>query len=198
MHDHYEKLGVDKAATPAEIKRAYRSKANQTHPDKGGSTAEFAPVVRAYEVLSDPAKRLLYDTTGEDKRPPIEKEVQDVLMQLFLQALSSPDEIEVVEWVSGAIKAGAAKIPEDRKKHEARKKQLEQRRKRIKSTGELNIPHLVIDGELKHINAQLANLDHLAEVNKACAKALKAYSEDAPPEPEPVEVPVGYTVIRFS
>lgn len=63
---HYEVLGVEKDADPAKVKRAYRRRAEKAHPDKGGSDEEMAEVNQAYEVLSDPDRRLLYDRTGKD------------------------------------------------------------------------------------------------------------------------------------
>lgn len=80
MRSHYERLGVKPDASEDDIKRAYRNKARNLHPDKGGDEAEFASVAAAYEVLKNPGRRLLYDATGEDRRIPIEAEVQNVLM----------------------------------------------------------------------------------------------------------------------
>ena len=63
--DYYEVLEISKTATEVEIKRAYRKKAIQFHPDKnpGDKTAEekFKEAAEAYEVLSDPEKRRRYD-----------------------------------------------------------------------------------------------------------------------------------------
>jgi len=61
VKDHYSTLGVSKAATPEEIKKAYRKLASQHHPDKGGDTAKFQEIEEAYRVLSDPAQRQQYD-----------------------------------------------------------------------------------------------------------------------------------------
>lgn len=63
MEDCYNILGVPPTATAAEIKRAYRMKAKQLHPDSSGeeTTAEFRAVVRAYEILSDARQRSLFD-----------------------------------------------------------------------------------------------------------------------------------------
>ncbi len=66
--DYYEVLGVDKNATPEQIKKAYRKKAIQYHPDKnpGDKEAEekFKEAAEAYDVLSDEKKRQLYDQYG--------------------------------------------------------------------------------------------------------------------------------------
>jgi molecular chaperone DnaJ len=66
--DFYEILGIDKNASAAQIKKAYRKKAIEYHPDKnpGDAKAEelFKKAAEAYEVLSDPDKRARYDQFG--------------------------------------------------------------------------------------------------------------------------------------
>ncbi|MCF0168713.1 MAG: DnaJ domain-containing protein, partial [Bacteroidales bacterium] len=66
--DYYEVLGVDKNATEEEIKKAYRKKAIQYHPDKnpGDKDAEekFKEAAEAYDVLSNADKKARYDRFG--------------------------------------------------------------------------------------------------------------------------------------
>lgn len=62
--DYYEVLGVDKTASPDEIKKAFRRLAIEHHPDRGGSEDKFKEINEAYEVLKDPEKRKRYDQFG--------------------------------------------------------------------------------------------------------------------------------------
>ena len=67
--DFYKLLGVSKDATVKEIKKAYRQKSLEFHPDKNkdeGAADTFAQIARAYEVLSDDDKRKIYNRYGED------------------------------------------------------------------------------------------------------------------------------------
>ena len=68
MRDYYEVLGVSRDATTEEIRRAYRKKARQLHPDYAGPESEeaFKELSVAYEVLSDPQKRERYNLGGYD------------------------------------------------------------------------------------------------------------------------------------
>ncbi len=63
--DYYKTLGVDKNATPDELKKAFHKLAHQYHPDKQtGDEAKFKEVNEAYQTLSDAQKRAQYDQFG--------------------------------------------------------------------------------------------------------------------------------------
>ncbi len=67
--NYYETLGVSKNASGAEIKTAYRKQALKWHPDRNKSTDaidKFKQVTKAFEVLSDPKKKEMYDQYGEE------------------------------------------------------------------------------------------------------------------------------------
>lgn len=70
MKDFYATLGVSKDATQDDIKKAYRKKALESHPDRNPNNpkaeAQFKSISEAYEVLGDETKRRMYDQYGED------------------------------------------------------------------------------------------------------------------------------------
>ncbi len=77
--DHYGVLGVGKNASPDEIKKAYRRLSKESHPDRHPSTGsgqvrkeaeeKYKQINRAYEVLSDPKKKQMYDQFGSEDGP---------------------------------------------------------------------------------------------------------------------------------
>src|SRR5579864_2625968 len=77
--DYYAVLGVDRKASPDDIKQAYRRLARKYHPDvskEANAEEKFKNLQEAYEVLKDPEKRTAYDQlgsnwkSGQEFRPP--------------------------------------------------------------------------------------------------------------------------------
>ncbi|XP_063301830.1 dnaJ homolog subfamily B member 1 [Pelobates fuscus] len=67
--DYYKILGLSKGATEEEIKKAYRKQALKYHPDKNkdpGAEERFKEIAEAYDVLSDPKKKEIFDKFGEE------------------------------------------------------------------------------------------------------------------------------------
>lgn len=90
-HDLYNMLGIERNASLAEVKRAYRSLARQWHPDHNPgddqATLRFQDIEHAYRTLSHPESRARYDRLGplytDDGRPPKPEVVRDVAQTLW-------------------------------------------------------------------------------------------------------------------
>ncbi len=69
QRDHYEVLGVERTATQDDVKAAFRKLAQQHHPDKNpgdpGAVSRFKEINAAYQVLSDPQRRSMFDRFGQ-------------------------------------------------------------------------------------------------------------------------------------
>ena len=89
MNNPYSTLGVAKGATADTIKRAYKEKAKEHHPDRGGDANKFAEISNAYDILKDPSKRAYYDHTGStdqrQQQPRGPFGFEDIFSQVFRQ-----------------------------------------------------------------------------------------------------------------
>jgi len=88
MNQLYEILGVSPDATQDEIKKAYYAKAKSCHPDRGGSDEAMHQLTRAFEILSDPDKRVLYDEQGEDFATNYERMMNQTMNNVIEAALA--------------------------------------------------------------------------------------------------------------
>ncbi|MFA0778209.1 MAG: hypothetical protein PVTTEEND_001923, partial [Candidatus Fervidibacter sp.] len=104
QRDYYEILGVSRDATDKDIKQAYRRLVRQYHPDLNPNKKEaeerFKEIQEAYEVLSDPEKRRLYDRFGHNWRTAWQAKQQgiDVESTPWVPPTSEGFEWEFSDW----------------------------------------------------------------------------------------------------
>lgn len=101
MKTLYDILGVGKDATTLEIKRAYKRKAIQYHPDKNkgskSSEAMFKDIAKAYEVLSSTQRRRDYDEYGYAGETSFEDAIKKDMLTFIMQTLDKyPSKLDVI------------------------------------------------------------------------------------------------------
>lgn len=136
----YDTLGVPKDASPEDIKKAYRAKAMEHHPDRGGSTADFQRIQMAYDTLSDPDKRAQYDAYGEQQpgQETPEMAARDVIAQLITQLIERQEldltHANLMAMVEQAIKHRRSSVVSDLKSLRVALKRYRIANKRLKTT----------------------------------------------------------------
>jgi curved DNA-binding protein CbpA len=116
--DPYATLNLPRSANAASIKSAYRTAVQTAHPDRGGAPDQFVTIVRAFDLLSDPEARRLYDETGdvdEDAVKAFRRDVAKVLADMFDAAVSAAvatgldlAKVDFVQQMTVAVKTGLA------------------------------------------------------------------------------------------
>ncbi len=114
--DPYFILGIDRLATPQAVKTAYRRKVQLVHPDRGGDPEDFILVVRAFDLLSDPDSRRLYDEAGiidDAGARNYRREVGIILADMFDAAVETAiatglalESVNFINQMSAAVETG--------------------------------------------------------------------------------------------
>lgn len=173
----YDTLDVNEDASQDEIKKAYRDKAKENHPDKGGSTEKMAEIARAYSVLSDEDKIKHYDQTGEEQERPFESKFMALIQQYFLEValktlnLDQDDLIKDFREFIGNIQHN---LGESKKEIKQKIKQFENIRKRIKSDKDNSIS-LFLDAQIDQNKGTLKLIDNDIEFMAKAKEVLKFY-----------------------
>lgn len=195
----YEILGVDPEAKPDDIKRAYRKRATQKHPDTAKDKAkahdEFVMLNKAYRVLSNPADREHYDRTGtvnEDAGTRLHELAKQTLNGLAIGIVEQcDDDTDLIaalhRTISSTIEGSRAKAAEIRKRQAARSKKFAAFAKRIKRGSRKgdNLLALVLENEAKKMEAEASTHDGNVKLGEEMLRVLSDYEfiPDSAPVP---------------
>ncbi len=177
MRNLYEVLGVAPNSSPEVIKSAYKLLCMAVHPDRPtGNDEKFKEAAFAYEVLSDPERRFLYDEQGiTEVITEKTRKIQDTLIKLFINALEADGGDSVIDSVrlqmQEAINANAL----SKATLETRIKKLEKRISLIKVKGDSN--SIVLDALNNHLKSVKDILPKFAEVEEFNNDILKALDD---------------------
>lgn len=187
MPDHYATLGVPKDADASTIRRAYRRKAARAHPDRAdGDHRAMIAVNRAYDTLSDPARRARYDQTGQDQAAtPLDVKARGLIMQLMMQIIDqAPDHLDIIETLRAQIRVNQQNVRKAAADLRGKVGKFERRRKRLKYTGnERNFLADLLDQQIAGMTHKAAEME--ADANAVGNRALEllaafAYDPEVP------------------
>jgi curved DNA-binding protein CbpA len=172
---HYDTLGVSREASADEIKQAFRRRSSQCHPDKGGSADEMAQINRAYETLSDEARRAEYDATGASTEPgSVQAEARDALITLFRASIENSDGDHVAD-VRSMLSMHRNGLEMARLEATNKRARLMRRRRKVRVLAGENLVHALIDEQVAALDRQLAGMPRGFEVNRLALEMLGNY-----------------------
>lgn len=175
---YYETLGVSKDATPEQIKRAWRKKCREHHPDReGGSADRMQAVNKAYECLWDPERRANYDRTGEDiTGPSLDDVVRNEVIGLFSAVADSTAESGLLAAARRMVSGRKSHFEMDQMAAKQRQRWLEKKRGKIRvRTKTSDLYAEVINGKLAELQSKLEMLAKQIEVCVAIDRYLDDY-----------------------
>jgi len=186
-------LGISRDADEATIKKAYRRKAKEHHPDKGGDAEEFKKVQKAYAILSDPDKRKRYDA-GEDvdqrNGPSIEDRAAELIMQGFdqvleLEQIPGDDPLALVmESIQQSLKSVLKDIAGFEKTIKRMEKQERKVKRKKKAKPGDNLWLRVVQTKKQRAQLTMGKANEYREVLQIAEKLLEEYEAS---EPGPIE-----------
>ena len=159
----YERLGVAPDALPGTIKAAYRQRAKDAHPDRGGDADEFVALTMAYNTLMDPDLRKEYDLTGEirDDHPVLAQKrlienLATLLEHVIASGLSRLDSVDFLATMKSTARSSRDSVYSQKAKIEEMLKGFQIARKQIKRVGEEeNIFLDIIDAKIREQSENL-------------------------------------------
>lgn len=181
--NHYGTLGIPPDATAKEIKRAYRKRAQESHPDRdGGDEETFHAIAKAYNVLADPHARKRYDETGEDeqKGPSLQEMAASSLEGLFDTLITN--EVfkgNFVEQVTAEVNSGITGAKAEHLRATRIHARIDKLSGRIRSIGD-NVFQNAINKKLKAIEVALENLEQQQQVLDIMRSMLDGYTDEVP------------------
>lgn len=184
--DLYDKLGVKPDATPDQIKKAFRKKARQLHPDHNPNDPkkeqEFKEVAIAYDILSDPTRRQWYNETGDENSADTTKqEAMNLFLEIVITNIMKKNKSifisDFFKEIREAFKVSAKDYVKHIKAIKQTVKHLEKVLERvIHKDGENSFIHVAINNEMHKALADANKLKQKIRVVNKAYKIAKEYN----------------------
>ncbi len=181
----YRVLKIRKDSRDKRIKKAFRDRVKQCHPDVGGNEKEFIEIRGAYAVLIDKDRRALYDRTGEiDETTALwfESQIVSAIASLFNAFLTSGEafkkDVDIIKSMIEKADKTCRQMEEGSGKQEGIIKALKELRRRInnKRAGGGDIFNTLIDYRIKEAEETKERVDKNTKVLSRVVKELEGYT----------------------
>lgn len=187
MADLYETLGVAKDATKEAIKKAFRRRAKDAHPDTGGTAEQFHALEVAHRILSDDKARERYDRDGSTEAEPDNTDAQAMsIIASNIDRLMGEEDAKFKDMVGDIRKAVSDDIKTaERSIGEARAYELRtiDLRKRVKGGKGAAFMLKVFDGKLQDVARAITSLEEQIKIRRRALELLEDASFDTEKRP---------------
>ena len=194
MTDLYEELELDRDATFAQIKAAYRKQVKKHHPDKGGDAEKFGRVQLAFEVLGDPRRKARYDRTGRTDEVKVTPEaIQSIVSQTVAAIIhaerpngttDNPQWEDIKSKVIMTIKSGRRDLNLNLQRLKKKLYRLDQLAKRFKSKSSSDPVGDAFSYHRENLMKEIHQLEDALEMNVEMEKVFNSYDYEVEPGPE--------------
>jgi curved DNA-binding protein CbpA len=186
--DPYSTLGIERDATPEQIKEAYRRKAMEAHPDRGGSTDDMARINAAYDTLSDPKRRAMYDQTGNMSEPQsVESKAASMLAQVFASFIDGGGSQDFLRSAKSVFEVNIDNANKQMAKAKKRVATLSGKLGAVTSRTQINLFDGVLRDRIAQADREIEQLGDALLTMNAAVKMLDDYSEAQPDGGRPTD-----------
>jgi curved DNA-binding protein CbpA len=184
--DPYQVLGLKRNATKAAIKKAYRRRAMETHPDRRGDQTEFKQVNIAYRVLSDDARRTKFNKTGViDEEQPVNpltgpmgilSQVFVAVMREFVKNVEVPEHADVIVQMKLCLQNTKGEMEKNLRETEKAKAFIQGSLGRFVTKDADNFLEGMVKAHLVQVDKAIQLAKEQMELNNEASKILKNYT----------------------
>jgi curved DNA-binding protein CbpA len=177
--DPYTVLGANTESLMDDIKKSFREKSKNAHPDHGGSPEEFDALKKAYEILSDVSKRRMWDEYRLADNLDIENEAKMVASQIAVQTLDNyPDNCNFDKEMAEVFEKCLRDITSQIRDSSLKKERLEKRFKAIHKKPADDFISIEIERAINAKDIQIRQQKLNLEIHKRAFELIKGYKFD--------------------
>jgi curved DNA-binding protein CbpA len=177
--DPYKILEVEPNASADDIKKAFKQKSKTAHPDCGGTPEDFDVIKKAYEILTDPSKRKMWDDYKMADNIDVENEAKMAASQIAVQVLDTyPDNCNLDEEIAEVFKKCLRDIAEQIRGITQKKERLENRYRAVQNKPEDDFISIDIERTVNARDLQIRRHKLNMEIQKRAFELLKGYKFD--------------------